>query len=206
MKKLGIIAATLVTLLLQPFAQGQEKGNYTLTVNGQRIDITLGQPVTHTTPSGEKIQLMVERKDIVSFDDEFVSFQHKSEYNVSKSKIEKDIYQLLLSSALGTGFLIQEYATLNPAPMNEILLQEVIKEDLNYGYKLDKQPFSIMSKNGKKLEGVKATLTYQTEEKYYIVVSYGEKDRGMIIMTMLDKKNQNEKALLDLLWNSLVVK
>ena len=54
------------------------------------------------------------------------------------------------------------------------------------------------------LKGKKAALTYGNEEEHWTILAYGKKDRGLLVITKIDKDNLvAEKDNLDLMWNSL---
>jgi nitrogen regulatory protein PII-like uncharacterized protein len=136
-----------------------------------------------------------------------LSFQHKSALTVSTTKVDESIDQILAVTALGTGFIIQEYNGMDPSSLNELMLQELTKEDLSYGYEMAEEPYTKTLKGGHELKGVKATLTYNTEEKYYTITSYGERDKGVLVITMMDKEYaEKEGAVIDLLWESLALR
>jgi len=198
------VQLALLILSATAFAQG---ANYQITINGQTSDFALGGEYSFTTPSGEKITYTLTKKDIVTFEDDMVSFQHKGSLTVSTTEIDDDINQILAVTALGTGYIIQEYSGMDPSTLNELMLQELTKEDISYGYELVKEDYAKVLKGGQTLKGIKATLTYKSEEKYYTITSYGERDRGVLVITMMDKEYEDkESAVIDLLWESLAIK
>ncbi len=181
--------------------------NYQITINGQTSDVALGGEYSFVTPSGEKLTYSVTKKDIVSFEDEMVSFQHKGSLTVSTTKIDEGIDQVLAVTALGTGFIIQEYNGMDPSTLNDLMLQELTKEDISYGYELSKEDYSKVLKGGQTLKGIKATLTYKDEEKYYTITSFGARDKGVLVITMIDKEYMAKESLvIDMLWESFAVK
>ncbi len=185
-------------------AQG---ANYQITINGQTSDVALGDEYSFVTPSGEKLKYVLTRKDIVTFEDDMVSFQHKGTLTVSTTKIDDGIDQVLAVTALGTGYIIQEYNGMDPSTLNDLMLQELTKEDISYGYELAKEDYAKVLKGGQTLNGIKATLTYKEEEKYYTITSLGARDRGLLVITMIDKEYlERESPIIDMLWESLAIK
>lgn len=193
-------------LLLGAVALAQG-ANYQITINGQTSDVALGDEYAFTTPNGEVIKYVLMKKDIVTYEDEMVSFQHKGALTVSTTKIDEGIDQVLAVTALGTGYIIQEYNGMDPSTLNDLMLQELTKEDISYGYELSKEEYSKVLKGGETLKGIKATLTYKSEEKYYTITSFGARDKGVLVITMIDKEYiDTESPVIDLLWESLAVK
>lgn len=187
------------------FAQGS--ANYQITINGQTSDVALDGEYTFTTPGGEKITYVIKKKDIVTFEDEMVSFQHSGALTVSTTKIDEGIEQVLAVTPLGTGYIIQEYDGMDPSTLNDLMLQELTKEDVSYGYELSKEEYAKVLKSGQTLKGIKATLKYKDEEKYYTITSHGARDKGVLVITMIDKEYQEkESPVIDLLWESLALK
>lgn len=194
-------------LVLCAVALAQGGANYQITINGQTSDVALGGEYSFVTPSGERLKYTITKKDIVTFEDDMISFQHKGSLTVSTTKIDEGIEQVLAVTALGTGYIIQEYDGMDPSTLNDLMLQELTKEDISYGYELVKEDYAKVLKGGQTLKGIKATLTYKTEEKYYTITSFGQRDKGVLVITMYDKEYQEkESPVIDLLWESLAIK
>jgi hypothetical protein len=57
------------------------------------------------------------------------------------------------------------------------------------------------------LLGVKAKLSYREEESYWEVLTYGKKDRGIAVITQIDKEStQADRRILKRFWNTLSLK
>jgi hypothetical protein len=112
----------------------------------------------------------------------------------------------MTNSAVGTLVLIQEYNTMNPTTLVNLMLQELTKEQINYGYKMHKETYSKALKDGTELGGKRAILKYNDEEEYWTVLAYGRKDRGFLVITKIDKENlDTEKNIIDLMWETLQI-
>lgn len=155
--------------------------------------------------NGEMMQLRIDFRDTLSYDDDLFSFQYLKDFKVSKMVIEQGIHQVMLMSADGSGILIQQYATMNPTMLNEMMIQEVTKESVNYGFQMDRQDYTRKIGSGETLNVARAVLTYRDEKNTYEVASLGKKDEGILIMTMvMDEENSEQgQKIIDLMWNSL---
>ena len=86
------------------------------------------------------------------------------------------------------------------------MLQELTKEQVSYGYKMQKMTYSKTLKDGKKLDGKKAVLKYKDEEEYWCVLAHGKKASGFLVITKIDKENFDaEKNIIDLMWETLKI-
>ena len=114
----------------------------------------------------------------------------------------------MLMTAEGSGFIIQKYSTINPTLLNELMINEVTKESINYGFKLKRKDYKRVLASGQKIDVDKAVLTYNDEINIYEVASVGKKDSGLIIMSMemSDLESSSGKALIELIWKTLVLK
>jgi hypothetical protein len=114
----------------------------------------------------------------------------------------------MLMTAEGSGVLIQKYSTINPTMLNEMMLKEVTKESLNYGFKLNRIDYQRTLRSGQSIVVNKAILTYNNETNIYEIASIGQKDAGIIIMTIIMDENRSNQGrkIIDLMWNSLIYK
>lgn len=202
MNKIIILLAILALLPCHAF--GQNASNYEITINGEIYDISLGRDYHIKSDSGEQLHFRVDKKAVMTYQNGYISFQHKSDLAISSTDLGNGIRQVMTNTAVGTLVLIQEYSTMNPAAMINLMLQELTKEQRNYGYKMQKEDYSKSLKDGKELKGLKATLKYNQEEEYWTISAYGKKDRGFLIITKIDKEYlSTEKNIIDLMWETL---
>jgi hypothetical protein len=111
-------------------------------------------------------------------------------------------------TAVGSGIIIQKYDSFDPTMLQEMMLNEVTKESVNYGYTLERKDYDRTLKSGDELGVLKAELKYKGEFEIYEVSALGKKDEGILIMTMNlggDEDNEGEE-MINLLWNTLSVK
>jgi len=186
-------------------AVGQE--DYTLQLNDTSIKVSLDKKY-EIIVNGKKIVFSLKANDTLSYDNELVSFHYLKGFNTSKTVLDAGIEQTVIMSAEGSGLIIQKYSSLNPTMLNEILLREVTKESVNYGFVLKREDYEKIFPNGQKIKIDRAVLKYKDETNIYEVTSIGKKDEGIVIMTMRmdsDKNSQGQK-LIDLMWKTLRIK
>ena len=201
-----IIIFLVMLAILPCHAFGQDASNYEITINGETYDISLGRDYQIKSDSGGKLQFRVDKKAVMTYRDDYISFQHKSDLAISSTDLGNGIRQVMTNTAVGTLVLFQEYSTMNPTAIINLMLQELTKEQRNYGYKMQKENYSKALKDGKKLKGLKATLKYNQEEEYWTVSAYGKKDRGFLVITKIDKEYiGTEKNIIDLMWETLQI-
>ena len=204
MNKIIILLAMITILPCHAF--GQNVPNYEISINGETYDISLGRDYQIKSNSGEKLHFRVNKKALMTYKNGYISFQHKSDLAISSTDLGNGIRQIMTNTAVGTLVLIQEYSTMNPTAMVNLMLQELTKEQINYGYKMQKETHSKALKNGTKLRGLKATLKYNEEEEYWTVTAYGKKDKGLLVITKIDKGYlSTEKNIIDLMWETLQI-
>ncbi len=201
-----IIILLAIVTILPCHAFGQDVPNYEISINGQTYDISLGRDYQIKSDSGEKLHFKVNKKAVMTYKNGYISFQHKSDLAISSTDLGNGIRQIMTNTAVGTLVLIQEYSTMNPTAMVNLMLQELTKEQINYGYKMQKETHSKALMDGTKLRGLRATLKYNEEEEYWTVSAYGKKDRGLLVITKIDKEYlSTEKNIIDLMWETLQI-
>ncbi|WP_417874310.1 hypothetical protein [Xanthomarina gelatinilytica] len=201
MKKLFFILFCL--LFSNTFAQT----NFILTVNNQSQEISLDTDYEFKV-DGKAIQISVKEKDTLLYNDSFYNFKYSKKHKISKVNLDEGIEQIVLMTAVGSGIIIQKYDSFDPTMLQEMMLNEVTKESVNYGYALERKDYDRTLKSGDELGVLKAELKYKGEFEIYEVSALGKKDEGILIMTMNlggDEDNEGEE-MINLLWNTLSVK
>jgi hypothetical protein len=97
---------------------------------------------------------------------------------------------------------------MNPTMLNELMLNEVTKESVNYGFELIREDYERVLASGLKIKVDRAVLTYNDEINIYEIASVGKKDSGLLIITMEmdDSENSLGKKLISLIWDTLEIK
>ena len=183
------------------------QNEYIFEIDDKTLEISLDEEYTISL-GGKDYSFKLIEKDTLIYNSNLFSFEHSKDYKVSKLVIEEGVEQIMIISAEGTGMLIQEYSTMNPTMLNEMMLSEITKESLNYGFDLKRKDYSRKLKSGKKLEVKKAILTYKDEVNIYEVASIGQKDEGILIVTMImdEKMSEEGRKIINLMWSSLMYK
>ncbi|MDP5105916.1 MAG: hypothetical protein NWQ31_07070 [Polaribacter sp.] len=201
MKNIFSILFLLSTSLL--FSQG----DYQVEINGKVIEIELDKEY-EVKVGKEILKVSVKQKDTLLYKDDAFNFKFPKEYKVAKSNIDEGIEQLMLMTAEGSGFIIQKYTTFNPTLLNELMINEVTKESVSYGYSMVRKDYEKTLASGLKIKVIKAVLTYNDEINIYEIASVGEKDAGLLFMSMEmdDSENSLGRNLINLIWSSLEIK
>lgn len=198
MKLLNILFA----LILCISASAQE--DFIIEVNGKTFEI---EPEREYTLSldGKPLHFKMFLKDTLTFKNGSYSFKYPKDYKVSRLDLEEGIEQVMIMTAEGSGLLIQKYSTINPSMLNEMMLSEVTKESINYGFQMEREAYSRELNSGQTLNISRATLTYKDETNIYEIASIGKKDEGILIMTMIMDNTMSTQGqkLIDMMWNSL---
>lgn len=201
MKNTFIIFFLLITNLM--FSQA----DYQVEINGKIIEIELDKDY-EIKVGKEVLKVSVKQKDTLLYTDDAFNFKFPKAYKVAKSNIDEGIEQLMLMTAEGSGFIIQKYTTFNPTLLNELMINEVTKESVSYGYSLAREDYERTLTSGLKIKVIRAVLTYNDEINIYEIASVGEKDAGLLFMSMeMDNlENSLGKNLINLIWDSLEIK
>ncbi len=198
MKNLLIL---LVMVLFTVNLSGQK--NFTLRINEQEMDISLGETY-QVEMDGKTFNISVMQKDTLTFETDYFSFKYLKENNVSETEVEEGVKQIMLMNAEGSGFIVQTYTMLNPEFMVEMMLHELTKESLSYGYQMEKEYITRNLISGEQVNVHRAILTYKGEENVYEVATVGEKDEGVLIVSVI-MNNQWDlvgKKLVEMMWSS----
>ena len=197
---LSLICCILITL--NAFG-----ANYELIIDGKTIDIEVGKTQSISIGENQTISVTLKRKEIVTYSTEHLSFRHHSKYQPSRTDLGDGIYQNMFTSPLGTLVLIQEYTSIDPSNLIDMMIKELTKEEAKYGYNIKINKASKVLSDGTKLNGKSAISKYKNEENTKYVLCFQSVDSGILLITQIDKDNiQSDSEILDLFWKTLQIK
>jgi hypothetical protein len=181
--------------------------DYRIEINGEEFEIRLDKDY-ELNINNTLIKINVKQKDTLLYSDESFNFKFLKEYKVARTVIDGGIEQLMLMTAEGSGVIVQKHSTMNPTMLNELMLNEVTKESVNYGFELIREDYERVLASGLKIKVDRAVLTYNDEINIYEIASVGKKDSGLLIITMEmdDSENSLGKKLISLIWDTLEIK
>ena len=186
---------------------GDEYKNYEVTIDGKTYDLNLNEKIQLKDKTGKTATVVLRKKPYAEYTDQLVSFQHDSELSVSSQDLGDGIKQLMSASATGTLIMIQEYSTMDPSMLVPMMLNELTKKSVDYGYAMTQEKVTRKLKSGVILKGLKATLKYKGDESCWEVLSYGKKDSGILVMTQIDKEFiKTDEVIHSHFWNTLRLK
>jgi|SRR5690606_13269597 len=180
--------------------------DYQIEIDGKKYNIELDKSYTLKI-NNKNAEVSVTQKDTLTYIDDKISFKYLKEFNIATTTIEAGIEQLMLMTAEGSGIIIQKYDGINPTFLNEMMINEVTKESINYGFELQRQDYDYILKSGQKIRINKAVLTYRSDVNIYEVTSLGSRDEGVLFMSMemIDSYNSKGKKLIKMFWETLEV-
>lgn len=202
------ICRTLATLsLLISINQLSAQKDYTIKIDDQEISIALDSPETINL-NGTEIQLELVQNDTLEYLDEELSFKYLKDFAVTKTAMEGGMEQLMIMSAEGAGIMVQKHTMLDPSFFKEMMLSEVTKESVSYGYDMKREDYSRKLNDGSEIDVLKAVLEYRGSTSIYEVASIAGKDKGVLVITMIPDisfSTQHDK-IIDVMWKSLEYK
>ncbi len=186
---------------------GEEYKNYEIAIDEKTYDLNINEKIEVVDNSGDKVTVILRKKPYTQYSDQMISFRHKSELSVSSQDLDNDITQIMTATAFGTLIIVQEYSNMDPTMLLSMMLKEVTKESVEYGYKMTQENVTHKLKSGIILTGLKAILKYKGAECYWEVLAYGKKDIGVLIVTQIDREFiKTDKEILSHFWDSLKLK
>jgi len=200
MKKTSLFGIACVV-----FAGGfASAGNYVLAIDGKKHEVEVGKQKNVELSDGKTIKVVLEKKAIVSFKAENLSFEHPSGVAPSRTEIRDGIQQTMMATPLGTLVLVQEYAKIDPAGLVDMMISQLTKEEKQRGYKITNSPAKTKLASGKTLTGRKSISTHKGEQTTRHVLCYSISDAGVMIITQIDNEAPPEdRSMVDVFWKTL---
>ena len=194
----SISAACLATASLSA------ESNFQLNIDGKVFEVSPGQEQKLTLPDGTTHTITLKQKEYHTFSSDFFSFQHKNSFSPSKADLGSGINQTMMVSPLGTGVLIQEYKTIDPTMLIDLMIQELTKEEVSAGYELKVIDRERKLKDGTVLKGKVAITSLDGEKWEKEVYAQGSNGKGVLVVTFIEENNKKtDSDILKTFWDSL---
>ena len=178
--------------------------DYTLTIDGKQYEVDIGKASTITLPDGRKIRVTLDKKATLFFKSENFSFEHPGRLSPARTDLGDGIFQTMMMSPMGTLIIIQEHTTMNPCGLTDMMLNELTKEEVEYGYEITKGPSSKRLSSGIELQGKTAVSKYKGDEYTRYVLCHEARDTGLMIVTQIEKAAPEEDLdMIEMFWKSL---
>ncbi|HAV14627.1 MAG TPA: hypothetical protein DCX06_14215 [Opitutae bacterium] len=200
MKLLALFSTSLLASALS-----MQAANYSLFIGDKEMDLHLNEEVRYTTEGGEELTIKVTQKEYVTFNSDFFSIKHKNLLQPAKTDLGDGIQQTMLMSPLGCGVLVQEYKSMDPSALIDLMAHELTKEEVSYGYKKEEETGE--RKIGEHTLNGKVVYTrYNDEEWKREFYAYGSNDKGVLIVTMVEKEEyETDGYIIEDFWKTLTL-
>jgi hypothetical protein len=193
----------LSMLLFWPWQQAWA-GDYTLTVNGEVLDLDLGSEQKLKLPDGRELTLKLDRKQISTFRTTGLSFDYPSQFNVATSEISSGIYQHLMATAVGTVIIVQTYPDLNATQLVDFMTGKMTDDDVASGSVRETKPHTRAVGNGIILTGSISTLKRAGDDVIVEVLGARQGRGGVMLITRTDRITApDDAAIIERFWSSL---
>jgi hypothetical protein len=159
MRMLNVIVFMSVVCFSLSFAQDssnvESSADLEILVGNQVYDATLGDPVAVTTPGGEKVQIIVKKKELVSFNNYGVSFFYNNDMTLSLDE-DEGVATITLESTQSPLAIVQVYSVdTTPQEVRNALINSFKNEYSSRNVKFLENTGTTLSQNfsGVKTEG-----------------------------------------------------
>ena len=180
---------------------------YTITVDGVSAQANPGETVEITLKDGRTVRASIKANPFVRWSDSMLAFDHPSKLSVATHKLSGSIVQRMMASAIGTVIIIQEYSTLDPSSLKQLMMDELTKTDVKAGAEFAQSNVTKKLVSGAELSGLKGRLKFRKETKTIEVFSYAADGQGILLMTMIsDDHRDTDQSIVDMFWDTLTLK
>ncbi len=184
-----------------------QAGNFIITIDGEEFEFDLGSSQTIKLEDGKEIEVGLAKKEILEFKTETISFNHSHELSPSRSKLDEGLYQTTMMTSTGSVILVQEYDDVDPSNMIDLFVQEMVKEEIAYGYEKKEEVATRTTSNGKKVVGKRVITTNKADIVERFFYTYASEDTGIFVVTQMNKKvaGENDIKMMEEFWNSFQI-
>ncbi|GJM06112.1 MAG: hypothetical protein DHS20C09_21080 [marine bacterium B5-7] len=179
--------------------------NYVLTIDGQSYDISLDTQIS-VKVGEQNVAAKLVQKDFLTFATENFSFEHPKQFIPAKSNLGDGLFQTVLMTPVGSAVMVQEYLNMAPSSLMDLMINEITKEEREYGYQIESNPVSKTLPGGKVLDGMVVTSKYKGSDMKRVFYTYSVKDSGLFIMTQIDYEiGLDDEEIIDNIIDSLKI-
>lgn len=180
------------------------QNDFSLTIDGKTIELSTDKPAMMMI-GGKSYSVSLKQKDTLTFVNNLYSFNYPKDFKVNKKELGNDIDQVMLMTAEGSGVLVQQYQSMNPTALNELMLSELTKESISYGYTMERKDYDKTLASGQKVRVCRAELTYKDDKNIYEIATWGGKDEGILMMSMImdEELGSQGRKIIELMWNTI---
>lgn len=206
-----LLALVMASLLVLPatLAHADSSSNFVISIDGQDVPIDVGQKVKVQDKAGHDIEVGLKQSEISTWKGDFVTFQHANDVNVTSTELDAGLKQHMMATNNGTLVIVQEYASIDPRSLADLMLTQIAKADASSA-KLDKKSGTRKLTSGKTLEGLTATAPLKrgsaSRMVRYEVMTAGTEDHGIVAVTRIDDDlGTKDQAMIDRFWATLAL-
>jgi len=165
-----VLIFLLVTLSFSAYSE-----NYVLTVDGKKYELGLGEK-SELEIGGKNVSVVLNQKSILTYQSDTFSFEHPKQFIPSKSDLGSGLFQTIIMTPLGATVLVQEYTNMNPVGIVDLMINQITKEEREYGYKITEEEAKVRLKDGKYLSGKRVYSKYKGTDMERFIGTYGERN------------------------------
>jgi hypothetical protein len=177
---------------------------FSLTIDGEMHDATLGTEQTITLKNGQKLTFKLERKATVTFKAMGFAFAHPGYLTVASKEIENGVFQYFLTSATGTIVLVQTYNDLDATALVDLMMGQITNDDVAAGAIRDIQLSTRTLADQTVVSGKTATVKAPGDDVFVEVLAKKQGRGGVILLTRIDRATAPEdQTLIDQFWSTL---
>ena len=199
------ILTLLIVILTVQLTYAQDPQNYILIINGDSIPIGLNKEYAHKINNQDLSLKLVQPRNLL-FSNDVLSFKYPNDLSVSTTSVEVGIEQIMVMTATGCGVMVQTYDGFNPEGLTQLMMSELTKESVSYGYTKNEENIQFNAASGELLKGLKSTLEYKGEKEVYTVTAHGGKDEGVMLITIMQGDDPEGEEMINLFVNSFSLK
>lgn len=179
-------------------------GNYILVIDGQEYEVDLDEQANIKLADGKALNVTLKKKPMLTYKTDLYSFDHPNQVTPTRQDLGEGIFQMMMSSAQGTVIIVQDYSTMDPSGMIDLMLDELTREEKQAGYKYLDTPLTKKLVNETQAVGKQSIAAFDGKQMTRQVLSVSGKDKGLLVITMLDKEApESDRKMLADFWSSL---
>ena len=199
-----MIYKSFLIIVFCAFSSMASAGNYIITIDGEDYEVSLGE-TRDIEVKGNKLSFELKQKEVLTHLEEGFTFDHPRQFIPAKTDLGDGVTQTVVMTPLGSTIILQDYQSLNPAGLLDLMINELVKQELEYGYEINEESDNVELSDGKAVAGKRVYSIYNGETIERFVGTYGHRDAGMLLIIQEFQGDADSKVLIDTVLESLKI-
>lgn len=198
----------ILSFFLFNFSLLAQQERFLLILGQDTISVEAGNQYIYVAADGRELPVKLIKQQIYQYVSPQIEFSYPAQFSPTKAMVADGVSQLTFLTEGDNGLMVYESTNGDPAQQVGLMMEELTKEKIGFGFQYTEQTFQRVLSNGKLLIGRQRSLNQGNTTETYTVASYTGQNNGILVVIVTNNLGnpQTTNELLDMFFSTLVIK